>query len=73
MATFPYSVSTLHPRTYLMQVHSPSLNNRLFRLTEFLDVSEKWGKIHLSTLIFPSKTWFWCYVTPLTTVMTSSI
>ena len=72
-STFPASASTFHPRTSLVQVHSPYLSQSLFALTEYLASSGKEGNIRMITWTMSSNTWVLWSILPWTIVITSSI
>ena len=64
---------TVHPRTYLKQVQSPSPIRIFFILTKSLVFPGNYGKIHLRDWIVPSNSWCCRLVPPCTDVMMSSM
>ena len=71
-ATAPSSMSTVNPRTYLMQPQYTFPDKSFFALTEYSSPLGKEGNIHLSYLAVPSNTCLLNSGSPCTTVMKSS-
>ena len=71
-ATAPSSMSTVNPRTYLMQTQYTFPDKSFFALTEYSSPLGKEGNIHLSYLAVPSNTCLLNSGSPCTTVMKSS-